>query len=211
MATVDNTDAVAYGAAHTARLISGAAILMVVVFGAFAFTGLVPIQQLGFVLAIAVAIDATIVRLVLVPRPCASSVLELVAARTAHANPPLTESCSLMPVIAPPSADPIARQNRKASQLLVASARRSFDPRVDIDWDTPLDPGKWFVPEKRCTLYGTERWASLTLDQRLACSREELASSIAIGVWTEYMLLQMVARYRVWPRHHVAGRAVRPD
>ncbi len=100
-----------------------------------------------------------------------------------------------MPVIAPPSADPIARQNRKASQLLVASARRSFDPRVDIDWDTPLEPGKWFVPEERCTLYGTERWASLTLDQRLACSREELASSIAIGVWTEYMLLQMVARY----------------
>ncbi len=67
VATGDNTDAVAYGAAHTARLISGAAILMVVVFGAFAFTGLVPIQQLGFGLAIAVAIDATIVRLVLVP------------------------------------------------------------------------------------------------------------------------------------------------
>ncbi len=67
VATGDNTDAVAYGAAHTARLISGAAILMVVVFGAFAFTGLVPIQQLGFGLAIAVGIDATIVRLVLVP------------------------------------------------------------------------------------------------------------------------------------------------
>jgi P-aminobenzoate N-oxygenase AurF len=92
-------------------------------------------------------------------------------------------------------ADPITRQNRKASQLLVASARRSFDPRVDIDWDTPLEADKWFVPEKRCTLYGTRLWASMTLEQRLASSREELASSIAIGVWTEHMLLQMVARY----------------
>ncbi|MFC5724229.1 MMPL family transporter [Streptomyces gamaensis] len=63
----DNTTSVANGMARTAPLISGAALLMVAVFGAFAFTGIVPIQQLGLGLAVAVALDATVVRLVLVP------------------------------------------------------------------------------------------------------------------------------------------------
>ena len=65
--TGDNTGAVAVGMEATAPLISGAAILMVAVFGAFSFTGMVPIEQLGFGMAVAVFIDATIVRLVLVP------------------------------------------------------------------------------------------------------------------------------------------------
>ncbi|MGW7003318.1 MMPL family transporter [Streptomyces sp. NPDC054933] len=63
----DNTTSVANGMARTAPLISGAALLMVAVFGAFAFTGIMPIQQLGFGLAIAIALDATIIRLVVVP------------------------------------------------------------------------------------------------------------------------------------------------
>jgi len=63
----DNTRSVARGLASTAPLISGAALLMVVVFGAFAFAGILPIKQLGFGMAVAIAIDATIVRLILVP------------------------------------------------------------------------------------------------------------------------------------------------
>ena len=65
--TGNNTKAVAEAVESTAPLISGAAILMVAVFGAFAFTGMVPIEQLGFGMALAILIDATIVRLVLVP------------------------------------------------------------------------------------------------------------------------------------------------
>lgn len=65
--TGDNTVSVATGLARTAPLISGAAVLMVAVFGAFTFTGINPIQQLGFGLAIAVVLDATLVRLVIVP------------------------------------------------------------------------------------------------------------------------------------------------
>jgi hypothetical protein len=95
----------------------------------------------------------------------------------------------------PDRPSPSERQTRRARQLLAASASHSYDPRIDIDWAAPLEPGKWFVPEHRCTLYGTPLWASLTLEQRLAVSREELASSIALGVWTEHMLLQLVARY----------------
>ncbi|MEO6999360.1 MAG: MMPL family transporter [Terracoccus sp.] len=65
--TGDNTRSVAAGMSSTAPLISGAALLMVVVFGSFALAGILPIKQLGFGMAVAIAIDATIVRLVLVP------------------------------------------------------------------------------------------------------------------------------------------------
>jgi RND superfamily putative drug exporter len=67
MQTGDNSDAVAYGLRATGRLITGAALIMVAVFGGFALGEMVPLQQLGFGLAVAVLIDATIVRSVLVP------------------------------------------------------------------------------------------------------------------------------------------------
>lgn len=87
------------------------------------------------------------------------------------------------------------RQVTKARQLLASSARASYDPDVDIDWSAPLETGKWFLPEHRCSLYGTPLWESLNIEQKLVLSREELASSIALGVWTEHVLLQLVARY----------------
>ena len=63
----DNTEAVAYGLRSTAGLITGAALIMVVVFGAFAAGDTVVNQLMGFGLAIAVFLDATLVRSVLVP------------------------------------------------------------------------------------------------------------------------------------------------
>jgi putative drug exporter of the RND superfamily len=65
--TGDNTESVAYGLRTTGGLITGAAIIMVAVFGGFAAGNLVMLQQMGFGLAVAVLIDATIVRSVLVP------------------------------------------------------------------------------------------------------------------------------------------------
>lgn len=62
-----NTDSVAFGLGSTARIITGAAVIMVAVFGGFAAGSLVMFQQLGFGLAVAVFLDATIVRTVLVP------------------------------------------------------------------------------------------------------------------------------------------------
>jgi RND superfamily putative drug exporter len=67
LATGDNAGAVAAGLARTAPLITGAAALMVAVFAGFSFIGLMPMRQLGTGLAVAIALDATIVRLVLVP------------------------------------------------------------------------------------------------------------------------------------------------
>ena len=65
--THDNTGSVAFGVRSTGRLITGAALIMVAVFGGFASGKLVPIQQMGFGLGVAILLDATIVRMVLVP------------------------------------------------------------------------------------------------------------------------------------------------
>ena len=67
MQTGDNEEAVAFGLRSTGRLITGAALIMVAVFGGFALGDLAPMQQMGFGLAVAVFMDATIVRSVLVP------------------------------------------------------------------------------------------------------------------------------------------------
>jgi putative drug exporter of the RND superfamily len=65
--TGDNDEAVAAGLQSTGKIITGAALIMVVVFGAFAAGRMVTFQQLGFGLAASVLIDATIVRSILVP------------------------------------------------------------------------------------------------------------------------------------------------
>lgn len=65
--TGDNSLSVAYGLRTTGAIITGAALIMVAVFSGFALGDLVPLQQMGFGLAIAVLLDATIVRSILVP------------------------------------------------------------------------------------------------------------------------------------------------
>ena len=66
-ATGDNAASVARGLASTARVITAAAAIMVVVFLSFVLGANVSVKQVGLGLAVAVAIDATLVRLVLVP------------------------------------------------------------------------------------------------------------------------------------------------
>ncbi len=65
--TGDNARAVAYGLRSTGGMITGAALIMVAVFGGFAAGETIVNQQVGFGLAIAVFLDATLVRSVLVP------------------------------------------------------------------------------------------------------------------------------------------------
>ena len=65
--TGDNAEAVAYGLRSTAGLIAGAALIMVAVFGAFAAGDTIINQQVGFGLSVAIFLDATLVRSVLVP------------------------------------------------------------------------------------------------------------------------------------------------
>jgi putative drug exporter of the RND superfamily len=65
--TGDNRRSVATGVEHTARPIAAAAAIMVAVFGSFVTANLLELKQLGFAVAVGIAIDATLIRLVLVP------------------------------------------------------------------------------------------------------------------------------------------------
>ncbi len=65
--TGDNDDAVAFGIGSTARLITGAALIIIAVFWGFAMGDTIGFQQMGFGVAVALLIDATIVRVALVP------------------------------------------------------------------------------------------------------------------------------------------------
>jgi putative drug exporter of the RND superfamily len=65
--TGNNSESTVNGLTYTSKIITSAAAIMIVVTGAFAFTGVMPIKQLGVGIAIAIFIDATIVRMVLVP------------------------------------------------------------------------------------------------------------------------------------------------
>jgi uncharacterized membrane protein YdfJ with MMPL/SSD domain len=96
-ATGDNAAAVATGLARSAKVITAAAAIMVAVFGSFVLGADVSVKQVGLGLAVAVLIDATVVRLVLVP-----AVMELLGkanwwlpgplARILPAPPPATAS-----------------------------------------------------------------------------------------------------------------------
>jgi RND superfamily putative drug exporter len=65
--TGNNRASVAEGLAKTAGVITGAALIMVTVFAAFALAEVITIKSIGVGMAIAVAIDATIIRVLLVP------------------------------------------------------------------------------------------------------------------------------------------------
>ena len=65
--TGDTVDAVIHGIAATGRIITGAALIIVVVFAGFATGDLVMFQQMGFGVGVALLVDATLIRMVIVP------------------------------------------------------------------------------------------------------------------------------------------------
>lgn len=80
-------------------------------------------------------------------------------------------------------------------RLLTASARHSFDPDVEVDWEAPLLDGAPFMPLHRVSLYGTPLWDRMTAEQRIELSKHEIASVMSIGLWFEVILMQMLCRY----------------
>ena len=66
-ASGDTYDSVLHGVASTARIITGAALIIVAVFLGFAMGDLVMFQQMGFGVAVALLIDATIIRSIILP------------------------------------------------------------------------------------------------------------------------------------------------
>jgi hypothetical protein len=81
-----------------------------------------------------------------------------------------------------------------SQRLLRSSAKQSYDPEVDIDWDAPLVEGAWFMQPERLSLYGTSMWEAMSREQQVELSKHEIASIASVGLWFELILLQILAR-----------------
>ena len=92
-----------------------------------------------------------------------------------------------------------------ATRLLGSSARMSYDPDIEIDWEAPLVDGLWFMQPERMSLYGTPLWDSLTEAQRVELSKHEVSSIASVGLWFELILMQMMAR-ELYDADHTSAR-----
>ncbi|WP_099024648.1 AurF N-oxygenase family protein [Mycolicibacterium palauense] len=81
-----------------------------------------------------------------------------------------------------------------SERLLNGSAKKSYAPLVDIDWEAPLDPDKYFLPPEVVTLYGTPQWEAMTRAQQIELSRQELVNILSAGIWFENILNQALLR-----------------
>ena len=81
-----------------------------------------------------------------------------------------------------------------SERLLKGSVKKSYEPVVDIDWDAPLDPDKFFLPPKVVSLYGTPMWDAMTREQQIELSRQELVNTLSAGIWFENILNQALLR-----------------
>lgn len=81
-----------------------------------------------------------------------------------------------------------------SERLLRGSVKKSYAPIVDIDWDAPLDPDKYFLPPKSVSIYGTPLWDGMTRQQQIELSRQELVNTLSAGIWFENILNQALLR-----------------
>jgi hypothetical protein len=87
-----------------------------------------------------------------------------------------------------------ATRDEFSERLLKGSVRKSYAPVVDIDWDAPLDPDKYYLPPKTVSLYGTPLWDSMSRAEQIELSRHELVNTLSAGIWFENILNQALLR-----------------
>ncbi|MER5785553.1 diiron oxygenase [Streptomyces mobaraensis] len=90
---------------------------------------------------------------------------------------------------------PLKDRERIAQRLLESSARHSFDPDTELDWDSPPEDGKWYWPPELVSLYGTPLWRRMPEEQRMDLARHEAASLASLGIWFEIILMQLLVRH----------------
>jgi hypothetical protein len=94
--------------------------------------------------------------------------------------------------VRPPKANP---RDKTAGRLLGSSARNSYAPDLDIDWDAEPVEGLWHMQPERLSLYGTRLWDSLTREQQIELSKHEVISVARVGLWFEILLMGMLAAH----------------
>jgi hypothetical protein len=120
---------------------------------------------------------------------------EVTAVHTRTTESRRTESVAGESRATGPRTTAVTDREHTAHRLLEASARHSYDPTVDVDWDAPLDEDAFCLPEHRVTLYGTPLWERMSRAQRVDLSRHEVASMAGVGIWFELILMQMLVRH----------------
>lgn len=92
------------------------------------------------------------------------------------------------------TAPQVSDREETARRLLASSARKSYDPMVEVDWNAPLPTDKFGLTPEWSTLYGTALWDELTDQQRIELTKHEAASVSSVGLWFEILLMQMLLR-----------------
>jgi hypothetical protein len=86
-------------------------------------------------------------------------------------------------------------RERSAERLLNTSLRHQYDPIAEIDWEADPLPGVFWLPPYRSSLYGTDLWHAMTLEQQVELTKNEVASAASAGIWFETILMQMLIRH----------------
>lgn len=81
-----------------------------------------------------------------------------------------------------------------SKRLLESADTLSYDPAVEVDWDSPLPGDLYGLNPEWSTLYGTPLWDEMTSGQKVALTRHEVGSIMSTGIWFEMILQQMVLR-----------------
>ncbi|QDQ94446.1 diiron oxygenase [Rhodococcus sp. WB9] len=80
------------------------------------------------------------------------------------------------------------------ARLLRSSARMSYDPTVEVDWDAPVPDDLYGLTPEWSSLYGTPMWDEMTFEQQITLTKHEVSSIMGTGIWFEMILQQMVIR-----------------
>ncbi|TJZ80287.1 diiron oxygenase [Rhodococcus oryzae] len=88
----------------------------------------------------------------------------------------------------------ISDREETAKRLLASSARKSYDPMIEVDWEAPVPDDKYGLTPEWSTLYGTALWDEMTLEQKVELTKHECASVAGVGLWFEILLMQMLLR-----------------
>src|SRR5947208_1937233 len=107
-------------------------------------------------------------------------------------SPPMT--ATLPSTVSGRSTKKFVDRQQLSTRLLASSAKKSYDPVVDIDWAAPIPDGLYGLSPEWSALYGTSLWEELSEEQRITLTIHEYCSIAGVGIWFECLLMQLVLR-----------------
>ena len=88
----------------------------------------------------------------------------------------------------------VTDRQQLATRLLASSAKKSYDPNIEVDWNSDIPTHLYGMTPEWSTLYGTALWDEMSLEQQITLTTHEAASISGTGIWFEMILMQMLVR-----------------